>query len=131
MKRSLIGICCISLVAVAFHCNSVGHVSALKVGKPVSYTDLPFYTKHKFSRDEKVTYSLINSSASGKDLENILNEELKKVPNARGIKNLSVRIYSSAFTSYQFFNLVGGPYSLLMSVLGLTEKNLYVTGEIY
>lgn len=118
-------------ISMTGSCVTVAQISATNTRRPVSYTDLPFKTIKVFSRNETLHYSFGRLTSSSQTLENILDEELKKTPGARGIKNLTVRAHSSGWTSFQFLNGFGYMYQVATTLFYAAEKSIYVSGEIY
>lgn len=119
------------VMLVIANCSSVAKVTVHGVRRPVSYSDLPFAKRRSFAVQYQIEVNTYTDEITGEMLDQVLNRELDKTPGARGIKNLDIRTYDSAFTSLQLFNFFGVYIGFFRAIFGTGIKDVRVTGDIY
>ncbi|MCC6275357.1 MAG: hypothetical protein IT569_05845 [Leptospiraceae bacterium] len=97
---------------------------------PVFYSNLPIESKAKFHISTAITFHY-NSQVYGKTVQEYLENEFEKVPGAKGIKNLKVRISSSTWRSFQYLNIVGYMVAIYGTLFGYSFRVLTIDGEVY
>ncbi len=119
-------------VILSFQCSSMEMKANLERDVIISYSDLPVTSIGKFNRvkyDFIALWGLVNYNSD--NVEKILEEELKKYPNAKGIKNLKIRSYNSSHNTNQIISPWGAIFSYSTYVAGFSYRNVWVRGEIF
>lgn len=125
----------ILLLFILFSCVSINtniesekyQIAFSDINEPVITKIQIQYTNHywfcyNFQKNQKVDESI--------------NEELKKYPGAKGIKNLKIRVYNNSWLT---FSLLPNPLSLFTAglylyigrPLGFSNKSIFIEGDVF
>jgi hypothetical protein len=121
------------MLLLSVQCSSMELKTENNSEKIISYSDLPFETLSKFNR---IRYDFVwlfglAVNYNGEHLDRILKEELEKIPNAKGIKNLKIRSYNSSNTSFQILYFPGLFFGYTMGAFGFSFRNVSISGEVF
>ncbi len=106
-----------------------------KISKPISYHNAVGEKIQEFEDTYTNWYWFGFDVWGNKDFDEVITEKLNAVPEAKGIRNFSYRIYNR---SYYYPSLFPNPTSFITWHLnylgyffGITNKGVYIKGELY
>lgn len=102
----------------------------------IYFSNIPEKNITKLEIDKTYFYWFGYTLNEDKNFQELLEENLKKYPGAKGIKNLRVRFYNKSWFS---LSLLPNPFGLLTSSfwiyfgypLGFSNKSVFIEGDVY
>ena len=134
-NRSMISIFLVFFI-FAISCKTISYTPN-QLEYPVTFSNIPNKGLKTFKTKLSYWYWGRIELGEHKSIDDAIRDEIKKVPDATGVKNLEIKPYDTVFAqgswsaSYGFVPAFTGIGFTLINMFGFYNKRVWIYGEIY
>lgn len=124
------------IIGLFIQCSSI-QMGKEKIHKPILFSSIRAEKAIPFKIEAEYIYWIGMNMNDSKKISELLNTELNKYQDSKGIRNLKIRYYEAYHDSPQslyinpFTFIATQIYSAGSSIIMFSKKSIEITGEIY